>query len=68
MSASGIDRVDQIWPGLMGVDATGPYLIGGRCASCGAVSLGVRDVCARCWSTGEMEAVPIGRTGRFRIS
>ncbi|TXL69863.1 hypothetical protein FHP25_37160 [Vineibacter terrae] len=65
MSAPAIDLVDQIWPGLMGADAAGAYLVGGRCASCGAVSLGLRDVCARCWSSGGMEAVPIGRTGRL---
>jgi benzoylsuccinyl-CoA thiolase BbsA subunit len=65
MSASGVDLVDQIWPGLIGADESGPYLVGGRCASCGTVSLGVRDVCACCWSTSGMDAVPIGRTGRL---
>jgi len=54
-----------IWPGLLGEDEQGPFLVGGRCRACGFLALGVRDVCGRCWAAESMEAVPVGRTGRL---
>jgi len=54
----------EIWPGLTGSDGEGPYLVGGRCRACGAISFGMREICPQCWSTGSLESVPIGRTGR----
>ena len=53
-----------IWNGLVGKDELGPYLVGGRCTSCGFITLGVRDACPMCWSRNVMTPVPIGRTGR----
>src|SRR4051794_13984382 len=52
-----------IWEGLLGADAEGPYLVGGKCTSCGHVTLGVRDACPDCWKRNMMTPVPIGRTG-----
>lgn len=52
-----------IWDGLMGEDARGPFLIGGKCAKCGFVTLGVRDTCPECWSRNAMTPTPIGRRG-----
>jgi uncharacterized OB-fold protein len=56
---------DQAWPGLLGFDEQGPYLIGGRCLACDAVAFGMRDICPRCWSSDGMRPTPIGRTGRL---
>jgi uncharacterized OB-fold protein len=49
--------------GLLGEDAEGAFLLGGRCEACGFVTLGVRDVCPECWVRGKMTMVPIGRRG-----
>ena len=54
-----------IWDGLMGVDEDGPYLVGGSCATCGFITLGVRAICPECWAEGTMTGVPIGRSGRL---
>lgn len=53
----------SVWEGLLGEDADGPYLVGGRCAACGFVTLGMRDVCPSCWARGSMTKTPIGRRG-----
>lgn len=55
---------DSLWPGLAGTDALGPFLHGSRCAACGHVMLGKRARCTRCWETGRIEAVALGREGR----
>jgi uncharacterized OB-fold protein len=52
-----------IWEGLLGEDAEGPYLLGGRCEACGFVTLGLRDICPECWARGTMTMAPIGRKG-----
>lgn len=52
-----------IWDGLMGEDADGAYLIGGRCTACSFTTLGVRDICPDCWAGGTMAKIPIGRRG-----
>ncbi len=56
-----VDR--PIWAGLMGSDADGPYLIGGKCSACGFTTLGVRDTCPECWARGGMMETPNGREG-----
>ena len=56
-----VDR--PIWDDLMGVDEDGAFLVGGSCAACGFVTLGVRDICPECWAEGTMGSVPIGRSG-----
>ncbi len=53
----------SVWEGLVGEDAEWPYLVGGRCAACGFVTLGVRDICPACWARGSMSPAPIGRRG-----
>ncbi len=53
----------SVWEGLLGEDAEGPYLVGGRCAPCGFVTLGVREVCPSCWARDSMTPTPIGRRG-----
>lgn len=52
-----------IWDGLFGEDARGPYLVGGRCAACGFITLGARPICPACLAEGTMGDEPIGRTG-----
>lgn len=54
---------NSIWPGLWGEDQEGPYLVGGRCKSCGHVTFEARRVCPSCWSSAGADNVPIGRTG-----
>ena len=51
----------DVWPDLVGHDAEGPFLSGGRCGACNHLVLQVRDVCPRCWREGSMRAAPIGR-------
>jgi uncharacterized OB-fold protein len=58
-----IGELPSIWQGLWGKNAEGPYLNGGRCKSCGHVTLEVRKICPSCWASDEMEATPIGREG-----
>jgi uncharacterized OB-fold protein len=52
------------WEGLLGRDEHGPYLVGARCASCRALSLGLRDLCPNCWRRNTLQPVSIGRMGR----
>ena len=52
-----------IWKDFVGEDAEGPYLIAGKCARCGLVTLGVRKICPECWQEGTMRAVKAGRRG-----
>ena len=52
-----------IWNGLMGTDAQGAYLVGGKCSACGFTTLGLRDICPECWACGTMDETPIGRQG-----
>ena len=52
-----------IWENLFGRDRHGPYLVASRCRRCAALALGHRDICARCWSEGAMDRVPVGRRG-----
>lgn len=53
----------DVWPGLFGRDDKGPYLVGGRCRSCGHTTLLVRLYCPKCWAVDTMDEVPIGREG-----
>ena len=52
-----------IWQDLSGEDAEGPYLVGGRCADCGDLSIGLREICPECWSERRMLRTPMGRQG-----
>ncbi|MBM3599688.1 MAG: hypothetical protein FJX35_15870 [Alphaproteobacteria bacterium] len=52
-----------IWDGLYGSDADGPYIEGGRCAACGGMALGVREICPHCHAAQQMAPVKIGRRG-----
>ena len=54
----------DLWEGLLGEDADGPFWVGARCASCHALALGARDLCPVCWSRNTMVRSPAGRTGR----
>lgn len=53
----------EIWSGLFGRDAKGPYLVGGACSACGSVTLQVRRICPECWREQTMGEKPIGRRG-----
>ena len=57
-----------IWDDLYGEDADGPYLVGGRCAECGFVTLAVREICPGCLASGAMAEEPIGRRGTLYTS
>ncbi|NCB74341.1 MAG: hypothetical protein EOM51_06340 [Clostridia bacterium] len=52
----------MIRDGIIGTDAGGPYLIGGKCKRCGAASFPKREFCAHCLST-EIEELPLSSTG-----
>ena len=51
----------DVWPDLLGHDADGAFLIGGRCSACGHTVLQVREICPQCWAEGSMRGEPIGR-------
>lgn len=40
-----------------------PWLEGHRCGACGAVFLGARSVCSKCFARDQMSAVRLGTTG-----
>lgn len=63
MTVSEESQMPEIWPGLFGRDAQGPYLVGGRCSGCGSTTLQVRSYCPSCWQEDTMAEVPIGRAG-----
>jgi uncharacterized protein len=56
-------EVRPIWVDLLGEDKAGPFFIGGRCRSCGFVTLGVRETCPDCWESRSMSPCPVGRNG-----
>ena len=60
-----MSEAPPIREGLIAEDDKGAYLIGGRCGSCGFVSLGLREACPECWQRDGLAAVPIGRRGRL---
>jgi len=69
MSEASPDKSSRpICEGLVGEDAEGPFLLGGRCKACGFVTLGVRDTCPECWARGSMTSLPIGRRGSVYTS
>jgi hypothetical protein len=43
-----------------------PYLIGGKCRSCGLVFFPQRVVCPRCLTDDTMETVPLSGKGKLR--
>ncbi len=52
-----------IVPFLRLPDTGEPYLVGQRCAACGAVYLGTRRACSKCTGRGPFTEVPLSRTG-----
>lgn len=65
-SSSVGSAVQPAWPDLWDADEHGPYLVGTRCARCGGVALGVRDVCPHCLNRGEgLARDRLGRRGRI---
>jgi uncharacterized OB-fold protein len=48
-------------------EAGEPYLVGQRCAGCGAVYLGRRRACARCTGEGPFEEIPLSRRGALWV-
>jgi len=53
------------WQGLWGSDASGAYLVAGRCQKCGGYALGVREFCPHCSAQNTLQEDRIGRTGRL---
>jgi len=53
------------WQGLWGRDASGAYLIGGRCRKCNGYALGIREFCPHCSAQNTLQEDRIGRTGRL---
>ena len=44
-----------------------PYLEGHRCKSCGAVYLGARNVCAKCGTRDQIEAIQLSNRGELYV-
>jgi uncharacterized OB-fold protein len=44
-----------------------PYLSGSRCTKCGAVYLGARMACSRCFSAEPMDEIPLSDTGELHV-
>jgi uncharacterized OB-fold protein len=44
-----------------------PYLAGSRCKQCGAIYLGARMACSRCFSAEPMDEVPLSDTGELHV-
>jgi uncharacterized OB-fold protein len=44
-----------------------PYLAGSRCKKCGAIYLGTRMACSRCFSADPMEEVPLSDRGELHV-
>ena len=44
-----------------------PYLVGNKCKQCGAVYLGSRMACARCFSTEPMEELRLSERGELHV-
>ncbi len=44
-----------------------PYLAGSRCKQCGALYLGARMACSRCFSAEPMDEVPLSDTGELHV-
>jgi uncharacterized OB-fold protein len=44
-----------------------PYLAGQRCPGCGAVYLGRRLACGKCFGRGPFTEVPLSRTGELYV-
>jgi len=42
-----------------------PYLEGHKCQACGAVYVGERSTCSKCFATGQMEVIKLAGTGRL---
>ncbi len=46
-------------------DGADPYLEGLKCASCGTIFIGARNVCSKCSARDRMEPVKLGNTGKL---
>jgi len=44
-----------------------PYLEGHRCKACGAVFLGERNVCSKCGTRNQIEAIHLSDRGRLHV-
>ena len=44
-----------------------PYLAGQKCAVCGAVYLGRRVACSKCYATGPFTEIPLSRRGTLHV-
>lgn len=44
-----------------------PYLVGQRCAACGATYLGRRRACGRCLGRGPFTEIPLSRRGELYV-
>ncbi len=44
-----------------------PYLEGHKCKSCDAIFLGEREICSKCGTRGQIEAVKLANTGTLYV-
>src|SRR5262245_36757060 len=44
-----------------------PYLEGHKCGQCGAIFLGVRDVCSKCSTRGRISKVKLSNRGKLYV-
>ncbi len=51
----------------LGTNGEKPYLVGKKCASCGAVYLGTRVACSKCTGTGPFNEIRLSDTGTLWV-
>jgi uncharacterized protein len=67
-AASEGKKVRPIVPFLrLGTDGEKPYLVGQKCAACGAVYIGSRLACAKCTATGPFNEIRLSDTGKLWV-
>ena len=52
---------------LKGANSNDPYLEGHKCGACGAVFLGVREVCSKCGARDQMAAIRLATKGKLYV-
>lgn len=48
-------------------DGGEPYLVGQKCGACGAVYLGKRVACSKCYAAGPFSEIPLSRKGKLHV-
>ena len=67
-TSSAGNKVRAIVPFLrLGESGGKPYLVGQKCAQCGAVYLGSRLACSKCTATGSFNEIRLSDTGKLWV-